>query len=257
MMKVTFLGTGTSHGVPVIGCRCPVCTSGDPKNNRMRASVLVESEHISFVIDTGPEFRIQAIRAGLQTLDAALYTHDHADHLYGIDDLRVFTWKGSLPVYGSTPTLEQIKSRFAYIFGHDLPGGGVPSLTLHPLDGDGVHLGGMTVTPVPIYHGKQTIFGYRFGSFAYLTDCSGIPPESLPLLEGLDVLVVGALRYQRHPTHFSVSQAVEAIEMIRPKRGYLTHMCHKLEHHELSSQLPEGIEPAWDGLEIILPLEEL
>jgi phosphoribosyl 1,2-cyclic phosphate phosphodiesterase len=175
MTKLTFLGTGTSHGIPVIGCRCPVCTSRDPKNNRTRASLLVEHHNSTFLIDTGQEFRIQAVRAGISHLDAVFYTHDHADHLYGIDDLRIFTRHQPLPVYGAEDTLDQIKHRFAYIFSGNLPGGGVPSLELNVIKNEGIVIDGLSIIPVPIYHGKRIIYGYRFGDAAYLTDCSGIP----------------------------------------------------------------------------------
>lgn len=255
-MHITFLGTGTSHGIPVIGCECPVCTSDDPHNNRMRSSILIEHEGFSCVVDTGQEFRIQAIRAHITHLDAVFYTHDHADHLHGIDDLRVFSRSSALPVYGSADLLEQIHRRFAYIFSAPVKGGGVPSLDLRSVDERGVDIGGLRVQAVPIYHGRRLIYGYRFGNAAYLTDCSSIPDSSMDLLRSLDVLIIGALRYYPHPTHFSVGQAVEAIKKIGPKRGYLTHMSHQLEHGELSAALPESIQPAYDGLRLTLPLEE-
>lgn len=250
MTVLTFLGTGTSHGVPVIGCSCPVCRSKDPKNNRMRASVLIEHKDHSYLIDTGQEFRLQAIRAGITGLDAVFYTHDHADHLYGIDDLRALTFGKRLPVYGAPDTLDQVRERFAYIFGENVPGGGVPSLDLRVIKPEGMSLDGLQVTPVPIYHGKRLIYGYRFGSIAYLTDCSGIPEGSYALLEDLEVLVIGALRWRPHATHYSVPEAVGAVKRIAPKQAYLTHMCHVLEHYELDAQLPEHISPAYDGLKI-------
>jgi phosphoribosyl 1,2-cyclic phosphate phosphodiesterase len=248
MLKMTFLGTGTSHGVPVIGCDCRVCRSEDQRNKRMRASVLIEHDGHRYLVDTGQEFRLQALRAGIDSLDAVFYTHDHADHLYGIDDLRALTFGKKLPVYGAEDTIDQIRHRFAYIFESDLPGGGVPSLDLRIMPREPLVLDGLTVTPVPIYHGRRIIYGYRFGSIAYLTDCSGIPESSYELLRDLDVLVVGALRWRSHPTHYSVPEAIAAIERIRPRQAYLTHMCHILEHEELDRQLPENISPAYDGL---------
>jgi phosphoribosyl 1,2-cyclic phosphate phosphodiesterase len=255
-MEVTFLGTGTSHGIPVIGCDCPVCTSADPHNNRMRSSLLIRHRGLSWVIDTGQEFRLQAIRAGLQQLDAVFYTHDHADHMFGIDDLRIFSCRRSLPVYGAQETLLQIRKRFAYIFASPIPGGGVPSLELIPIDEHGLSIDGLQIQPVPIYHGTRLINGYRFGPMAYLTDCSGIPESSLPLLEGLEMLVVGALREREHPTHFSIGQAVDMIQRIAPVQGYLTHMCHEIDHESLSGRLPPNIAPAYDGLCVNLTLEE-
>ncbi len=250
------MGTGTSHGVPMIGCDCSVCTSSDPRNNRMRSSIMIEHEEAVYVIDTGQEFRLQALRARIKHLDAVFYTHDHADHIYGIDDLRVFSAHSPLPVYGAAALLMQIKKRFSYIFTSSHPGGGVPTLDLRPIDEKGCTFGNLFVQAIPIYHGRQVIYGYRFGDMAYLTDCSGIPQSSLKLLQGLDVLIIGALRYSAHPTHFSVSDAVATIESLQPKRGYLTHMCHQLDHEALRAILPEGIEPAYDGLQVTLPLEE-
>ena len=255
-MRVTCLGTGTSHGIPVIGCRCAVCTSADPRNTRTRSSVMIEHGDHRFVVDTGQEFRLQAIREAVTSLDAVFYTHDHADHLFGIDDLRVFSRDEPLPVYGAEDVLGQIRTRFSYIFASEIPGGGVPSLDLRILGDEGIVIDGLPILPVPIFHGKRVIYGYRFGSFAYLTDCSGIPESSYPLLAGLDVLVIGALRHEPHPTHYSVKEAVGAIRRIAPGGAYLTHMCHNLEHAALELELPEGISPAYDGMHIEIPWEE-
>ncbi len=211
---------------------------------------MIDHQGKTYIIDTGQDFRAQALNADLQNLDAVFYTHDHADHLLGIDDLRVFTFYDPMPVYGSPKILEQIRERFSYMFNSDMPGGGVASLDLRIIPVEGVSLEGLLIRPIPIYHGKKLINGYRFGNTAYLTDCSGIPEESLSLLEGLDTLIIGALRYTRHPTHYSVDEAVAAIKKIAPKRAYLTHMCHNLEHDRLLAELPESIEPACDGLRI-------
>lgn len=249
-MKLTFLGTGTSHGVPVIACSCPVCTSVDPRNVRTRSSVLLDDGRKIVVIDTGPDFRAQMLRERIDHLDAVIFTHDHADHLNGIDDLRVFTWHKRLPVYAATEVLEEIGNRFSYIFSSRVPGGGKPNLDVHSLSSEGIVIGDMHIVPVPIFHGSRLIHGYRIGSLAYLTDCSGIPEESFAMLSGVKILVVGALRYRPHPTHFSVSQAVEAAQRIGAEITYLTHICHDLDHSVLEKELPEGVFPAYDGLSL-------
>ncbi len=250
-MEVSFLGTGTSHGVPVIGCSCPVCTSSDPRDQRYRSSVLLEVEGKNILIDTGPEFRLQAIRAGIKHLDAVLYTHDHADHLNGIDDLRVFTHDATLPVYGNQRLVDCITGRFGYVLGRCEFAGGLPHLQTAVLERPvPVSVAGVEVLPIPIFHGDLTIFGYRVGAFAYLTDCSGIPDGSWELLRDLDVLVIGALRKKPHPTHFSIDQAIEAAERIGARTTYLTHLCHETLHQELEASLPESIHVAYDMLKL-------
>ncbi len=211
---------------------------------------MITHEGKNYIIDTGQDFRTQALAVGLKSLDAVFYTHDHADHLLGIDDLRVFTKEVSMPVYGSPVILNQIRQRFSYMFRTDMPGGGVASLDLRMITSKGISLDGLSIRPIPIWHGEKLINGYRIGDTAYLTDCSGIPKTSLSLLQGLDTLIIGALRYTSHPTHFSVSEAVDVIKKVAPRRAYLTHMCHNLEHDRLLADLPESIEPAFDGLQI-------
>ncbi len=232
----------------MIGCTCSVCRSADPRNSRTRSSILVRQEETAVVIDTGPDFRFQALRARLARLDAVIITHDHADHLNGIDDLRVFTWHQALPFYSSAEVADEVRSRFPYIFRRDAPGGGIPNLLMRDADPEGVQVGNLRIVPVPIYHGCRVINGYRIGSAAYLTDCSGIPESSYKLLEDLELLVIGALRYRPHPTHFSVAQAAAAAGRIGAERTYLTHMCHDLDHAVLAEELPQGIFPAYDGL---------
>ncbi len=250
-IDITFLGTGTSHGVPVIGCSCPVCTSRDPRDQRYRSSILIQTEGRNLLVDTGPEFRLQALRAGITRLDAVLYTHDHADHLNGIDDLRVFTHDATLPVYGNQRLVDCIGNRFGYVLGRCEFAGGLPHLRATVLEGTAPALvAGIEVQPVPIRHGDLTIFGYRIGNFAYLTDCSGIPDDSWRLLDGLEVLVIGALRRKPHPTHFSVGQAVEAAQRIGAKQTYLTHLCHESRHQELDESLPGSIHVAYDTLRL-------
>ena len=255
-MEVIFLGTGTSHGIPVIGCDCPVCTSSDPKNNRTRCSVYVRTDGADIIIDMSPEFRIQMLREKLSTADAVLITHTHADHLHGLDDIRPMTFKRPIPVYGSTRVIGIIRRRFDYIFNVTQMGGGKPHIQLNPVEGsffiptrDG---GKLEVVPIPMLHGKLETFGYRIGDFAYLTDCSYIPKASLHLLNGLKVAVIDALRYKEHPTHLSVEKALALAQKLGAGRTYFTHMCHDIDHAKLLSELPEGIEPAYDGLRITI-----
>jgi phosphoribosyl 1,2-cyclic phosphate phosphodiesterase len=252
-MRLTFLGTGTSHGIPVMGCRCPVCLSGDKKNNRTRCSLLVEDRGRKILIDTATEFRIQALREGISSLDAVLYTHPHADHLHGIDDLRSLSYQKPIPVYGSPETLGEIERRFDYIFRpRKQLGGGIPHIEPHPLEAGAFFAAGIRAAAIPLKHGKLDIFGYRIGNAAYLTDCGLIPDESRPFLEGLDVLVIDALQYQPHETHFSVAEALAEIARIRPGRAFLTHICHNIDHRTLKKELPPGVAPAYDGLKVNL-----
>lgn len=252
-MEIVFLGSGTSHGIPTIACACPVCTSENPKNNRTRASVWIRTGGRSLLIDTSTDFRIQAIREKITKLDVILFTHAHADHLHGLDDIRPLCWDKRIPVYGNSPTLSEIRRRFSYIFEDTQRGGGKPKIDLMELGETAEDIGGVRVQPIPIKHGSLDILGFRIGDFAYLTDCSEIPSESYDLLHDLDTLVIGALRDRPHETHFSVSQALAEVEKLRPARTYFTHLCHNLEHEELKSRLPSGVEPAFDGL--ILKLE--
>lgn len=255
-MKVTFLGTGTSHGVPRIGCSCAVCTSNDPHNKRFRSSLLIDADDMSVVIDTGPEFRLQALRAHLGRLDAVFYTHNHADHMNGIDDLRVFSETAPLPVYGPQQVLDDIAQRFPYAVGENPWRGGLPQLALHQVPAGGVSIGSLRFIPVPLLHGCRQVYGYRIGSLAYLTDCKEIPESSYALLGGLDVLVLDALRYKNHPTHLSIDEAVKVARRIGARLTYFTHLNHRVDHKELDSHLPCGIHPAYDGLSLVLPLSE-
>jgi phosphoribosyl 1,2-cyclic phosphate phosphodiesterase len=255
--KVTFLGTGTSHGIPVIGCECPVCKSSDPHDNRYRSSILVSDGDRSLVIDTTPEFRLQALRAGIKTIDAVLYTHDHADHFNGIDDLRVFCMNKSLPVYCSKAVATSIETRFSYVLRKFDEAGGIPHLEPIVLRAyEPVTVAGFPVLPIPIFHGEHKIFAFRIGSFVYATDCSGIPAESWPYLQDVDTFVVGALRYSPHPTHFCLFEAQATARKIGARRTFLTHMSHDLSHARLEEQLPPDIRPAYDTLTIEISMEE-
>lgn len=252
-LTLTFLGTGTSHGIPVIGCRCPVCTSNDPRNNRFRCSVLLQYEGHNVVIDTATEFRLQSIRAGLTRLDAVLYTHSHADHVGGLDDLRSFSEQQGAPIpcYGNAECLDDIRNRFDYIFKKTQMGGGKPRLDLHPVDRP-FDLFGLRIVPVPIYHGRLRVFGYRFGRAAYVTDCNSIPEESAELLKGLDLLVLDALRWRPHPTHFDIEEALAEVARLKPRKTLFTHLTHDLDHATTNAQLPPGVELAYDGLSLTL-----
>jgi phosphoribosyl 1,2-cyclic phosphate phosphodiesterase len=252
-LKITFLGTGTSHGVPMIGCDCAVCGSTDPRDKRLRPSVLVETDDgQSLLIDAGPDLRTQALAYGVRRVDALLFTHGHADHILGLDEIRRFNslQRQSMACFADPQTLGEIRKVFAYAFDPDTPrGGGIPQLELFAIAGP-FCIGKQEVAPVPIFHGARPILGLRFGPFAYLTDCSRIPDESWPLLDGLDILVLDALRDKPHPTHFSLNEAVAAAQRIAPRRTYFTHMCHDLGHAATSARLPEGVELAYDGLVI-------
>jgi phosphoribosyl 1,2-cyclic phosphate phosphodiesterase len=252
-VRLTFLGSGTSHGVPMIGCRCAVCTSPDPRDTRFRPSVLLALDSGARVlIDTTPDLRSQALRHGVDRVDAVLYTHSHADHILGFDEIRRFNVLSGreMPIYGDARTIDDLKTTFRYAFAR-LPenGGGIPEVRPHEVTGP-FTVEGQPVTPVPILHGPRPILGYRFGPLAYVTDCSAIPDPSLPLLAGLDVLVLSALRHRPHPTHFTLAQAIDAAARLGAARTYLTHMCHDLGHEETSRRLPATVELAYDGLVI-------
>ena len=253
-MDVTFLGTGTSMGVPMIGCACAVCQSTDPRDNRSRPSILVRlASGAAILVDTSSDLRAQALRFGLTRIDAVLYTHSHADHILGLDELRRFNtlMKGPIPLYGDERTLTDLRRIFHYAFqpprepGHEY----VPNLVPFVLDGP-ITVAGVEVQPVPVTHGARTIFGFRFGRFAYLTDCCAIPEASWPLLEGLDVVVVDALRERPHASHFSLDQAVAAARRIGAGRTFFTHMSHDLGHDATCARLPEGMALAHDGLRL-------
>lgn len=257
-MRVRFLGTGTSHGVPVLGCSCPVCTSTDPRDARYRSSALVEGDSGELVlIDAGPEFRLQGLRAGLSRLDAVLVTHAHADHVHGLDDVRPLTRGNPLPVYASKADSDEIRLRFSYAFAHGQEGGGKPRFELADAEAGIFGVGNLRIRAIPLMHGERRILGFRIGGFAYLTDCSRIPESSKGLLQDLDLLVIGALRLRPHPTHFSVDEALGLAKELRPARLLLTHICHDLTHaaleeHCAAAGLPFPAAPAWDDLAVEL-----
>jgi len=267
-LKVTLLGTGTSHGVPMIGCDCRVCRSSDPKDQRLRPSILIEigdpdeaespakaESQVAravrtILVDTSTDLRAQALAHDVRRVDAILFTHSHADHVLGLDEVRRYNamQREAIPCFADSRTIADLRQTFGYIFNPATPpGGGIPQLELHRILG-AFMLGGVEILPVPILHGKRPILGFRIGTFAYLTDCSAIPDASWPLLNGVRTLIIDALRDRPHPTHFSVAEALEAVARIAPERAYFTHIAHDLPHAETCARLPAGVELAYDGL---------
>lgn len=247
------LGSGTSSGVPVIGCDCAVCRSEDPRNRRLRAGVLVELDRGAVVIDTSPDFREQALRFGIRRVDAVLFTHPHADHVFGLDDVRIYNFlqRAPIPCFGSPATMARLRDVFSYVFDDSPEGGGKPKLDFRTVDAP-FELLGERVVPVPVRHGEMEVLGYRIGAFACVTDVSSIPEASYALLAGLDLLILSALRYRRHPTHFTVVEAVAAARRIGARRTLFTHIAHDIDHGNLEVELPDGIEIGHDGLVVEL-----
>ncbi|MGE5244510.1 MAG: MBL fold metallo-hydrolase [Betaproteobacteria bacterium] len=258
-LKVTLLGSGTSSGVPMIGCDCPVCRSADPRDRRMRPSILIEAPGggrpfadavRSILVDTSTDLRAQALAFDVRRVDAILFTHSHADHVLGLDEVRRYNVLQRAPIacYGDARTLGDLRRMFDYVFTPPpVVGGGIPELVLFTISGP-FTLGGLEIVPVPLLHGPRTILGFRIGAFAYLTDCSAIPDAAWPLLDGVRTLVLDALRDRPHPTHFSVTEALAVVERLRPARTCFTHIAHDLPHAATCARLPAGVELAYDGL---------
>ena len=249
-LTITVLGSGTSHGVPMIACDCAVCTSADARDRRTRPSILIQYESTTLLVDTSPELRLQCLANDVRRVDAVLYTHHHIDHLAGLDDLRRFNWlqEAAIPCYGQPATLDRLRTMFAYVFEDDpeYPSA-KPRLELREIDGP-LTLGGRTITPIPLLHGRMPVLGFRVGDFAYCTDVSEIPAESWPLLAGLDVLILDALRKRPHPTHFNLEQAADHARRIGARQTYFTHIAHELPHEGTNRELPTGMALSYDGL---------
>ena len=253
-MKITFLGTGTSQGIPMIASNHPVCLSNNSKDKRLRSSIMISWDDNRYIIDCGPDFRQQMLRENIQAINGVLFTHEHSDHTAGIDDLRPYTYKmGEVPIYAQERVIESLKIRFSYIFETENRYAGAPKLTENIIDSNSFMLNGVCVTPIAVMHGKLPITGYRFGNVAYITDLKTMSDQEKKKLEGLDTLIVNALRITTHPTHLNLEEAIGFVNEIKPKRAYFTHISHKLGfHEEVEKILPENIFLSYDGLEIKL-----
>ncbi len=257
-MKVTFLGTGTSQGIPVIGSTHPVCLSDNPKDKRLRVSVLIEWEGYSYVVDCGPDFRQQMLRANCKKLDGILFTHEHADHVMGLDDIRPFFFRqGDIDIYAHPRVMKALERTFAYIFETENKYPGAPSVNEHYIDGTPFTIGGIDVIPIDGLHNTLQVYGFRFNKFAYLTDMKTVADSEIAKLQNLDVLVVNALREEPHVSHFNLEEAFAFIDKVKPKRTYLTHISHHMGFHDdVQKQLPKNIFLAYDNLEITITDEE-
>jgi len=246
-MRITFLGTGTSVGVPAVGCDCETCLSDDPRDKRLRTSVLIEHEGRNIIIDASTDFRQQALRIGLKQIAAILFTHSHADHCFGLDDTRPIMFRhGAIPVFATETTWQGLRRIYAYVF-EPAPYAGVPRIIPHRIEGD-FNLLGLQIEPLTVIHGRLPVTAYRLDRFAYVTDCNVIPDETCARLSDLDLLVIDALRFKKHPTHMTLDDALGYIERLRPRRALLTHISHDIKHAETSRSLPENVRIAYDGL---------
>jgi phosphoribosyl 1,2-cyclic phosphate phosphodiesterase len=255
MIKVTFLGTGTSQGVPVIGCQCQVCSSENPKDKRLRSSIFIETETANIVIDTGADFRQQMLREKVRKLDAVLFTHEHKDHTAGLDDIRAFNFlqQKDMPLYGTQKVLNQIKGEFAYIFAEKrYPG--IPRVELHEISKEKSFCIEQTkITPIEVFHYRLPVLGFRIGNFTYITDANYIASEEMAKIYGSKTLVINALQREKHISHYNLEEAIAVAQQIGAEKTYFTHISHKMGlHDEVSQELPEGIEIAYDGLSLCI-----
>jgi phosphoribosyl 1,2-cyclic phosphate phosphodiesterase len=248
-LQLTVLGSGTSMGVPTLACHCAVCDSSDPRDKRTRPSILLAYNGHNVVIDTTPDFRFQAMREKLDRLDAILYTHGHADHVLGLDDIRPYNLKqrGAIPIYSSAETQATLRRQFAYIFDDAPTVSSLPRVEMHTINGP-FDLFGLKIVPIPANHGPTSVLGFRFGNAAYLTDFSSVAEKSKELLRGLDNFILDALRYTPHPMHSNVEQSLALINELKPKRAWFTHICHDLGHEQANAKLPEEVQLSYDGL---------
>ncbi|MEO6639048.1 MAG: MBL fold metallo-hydrolase [Ginsengibacter sp.] len=252
-LKITVLGSGTSGGVPMIGCSCNICTSPNPKDKRLRSSILVQSESTTLVVDTTPDFRTQMLRENVKKLDAVIFTHMHKDHIAGLDDVKAYNFfqKKSMDVYANEITQQALKNEFSYIFA-DNKYPGVPSVNMHTINNEPFLVGDILITPILVYHLKLAVLGFRFGKFTYITDANRIDDVEKEKIKGSDTLIINALRKTDHISHFSLSEAVNLIEELKIPHGYLTHISHQLgTHDEVSKELPGNIHLAWDGMQLM------
>ena len=254
-MKITFLGTGTSQGIPVIACDCEVCISKNEKDKRLRVSVLIETEKNTLVIDSGPDFRTQMLRVKVQNIDGILYTHEHKDHVAGMDDVRPFCFKHKkeIEIYAHKRVLNQLKQEFHYVFDERFNYPGIPRINPNEITNTPFEINGETITPIDGLHYKLQVFGFRIGDFTYITDMNSISEEEIEKIKGTKVLVLNALQKTEHISHFTLEEAIEMVKLINPEKAYFTHMSHTLGlHDEIMNELPENIELGYDGLEITI-----
>jgi phosphoribosyl 1,2-cyclic phosphate phosphodiesterase len=257
-LRVTILGSGTSHGVPAVGCGCRVCCSPDPRDHRTRCGITVEADGTTLLIDAPPELRLQVVRSHIRRVDAVLFTHSHADHIFGLDDVRRYNdvLGGDLPIFARADVLQDLERAYRYVFIETQAGGGKPKLALVPIEGDCFEAAGIPIEAIPIFHGELPITSFRIGRFAYVTDVSQIPERSMARLRGLDLLILGALRpAPPHPTHFTIGQALDVVEQLAPRRAYFTHLTHDVSHRETEATLPASVRLAYDGL--VLEVKDL
>ncbi len=249
-LKITVLGTGTSQGIPVVACECPVCQSTDQKDKRLRTSVMVQTHHNTFVIDAGPDFRQQMLRENVKKLDTILITHDHKDHIGGIDDVRAFNWVMQKPmnIFATPKSITTIQKDFSYAF-EDNRYPGAPQIQLREIDSSPFQIGEDTIIPIKAMHGTLPVVGFRVGDFSYLTDASYAEPEEMNKMKGSKAIIINALRKEKHHSHYTLNEAMEILKELKPEKGYLTHISHQMGlYAEVSKELPKGIEMAWDGL---------